>query len=117
MQAFALSGVSVQVQGTLPKASEEAEALVHIVREATTNAVKHAQARRIEVRLFASDEPLAMRITTTGAPPAHNPCSGYPACGRPLSTPAWNSALRRLTLHQPAESGAEPYGAGRKEQP
>lgn len=125
VQAFALSGVSVQVQGALPKASEEAEALVHIVREATTNAVKHAQARRIEVRLFASDEPLAMRITNDGrgATCAITPGSGIPG----MRQAAQHAGLEfRVASFDPfiveivrlsAESGAEPYGAGRKEQP
>lgn len=91
VQAFALSGVSVQVQGALPKVPEEAEALVHIVREASTNAVKHAQARRVEVRLFASGEPLAMRITNDGR---GSRCAITPGSGMPgMSQAAQHAGL------------------------
>ena len=80
VQAFALSDVAVNVQGTLPEASKEADALVHIVREAATNAVKHAQARRIDVRLFAGDQAVAMTVTNDGTGTAHviTPGSGIP---------------------------------------
>lgn len=93
---------------------------MHIVREATTNAVKHAQARRIEVHLFASDEPLAMRITNDGrgATCAITPGSGIPG----MRQAAQHAGLEfRVASFVPfiieivrlsAESGAEPYGAG-----
>ena len=76
VQAFSLSDVAVNVQGTLPKTAGEAKALVCIIREAATNAVRHAQAQRIDVRLLPEEYPIAMRITNDGAPAAASPVPG-----------------------------------------
>lgn len=53
-EAFALIGVDVAVQGELPAERAVAEVFVQVVREATTNAVRHGQARRVDVRMQQS---------------------------------------------------------------
>ncbi|HAM16715.1 MAG TPA: hypothetical protein DCP91_12835 [Eggerthellaceae bacterium] len=49
--AFALAGVTVEVQGALPEDSARARVFADCVREAATNAVKHARAMRVDVLL------------------------------------------------------------------
>ena len=68
VRAFSLSNVTVNIQGTLSESPSEADALVRIVREAATNAVKHARAQHIDVRLFPAESPIAMSISNDGAP-------------------------------------------------
>ena len=84
VQAFSLSGVAVHVCGSLPANRSEARSLVHIVREAATNAVKHAQAQNIDVHLFADDHPIAMTVANDGASPAGplSPGNGIPGMQR-----------------------------------
>lgn len=53
-EAFALIGVEVAVQGELPVERSIAEVFVQVVREATTNAVRHGQARRVDVLMRQS---------------------------------------------------------------
>lgn len=49
VDAFALSGITVDVVGELPADEQRAELFANCVREAVTNAVKHARARRVKV--------------------------------------------------------------------
>lgn len=69
-EAFALVGVEVSVWGSLPCDDARAGALVRIVREAATNAVKHGQARHVSVSL--QQGPLLLRIANDGVA---SPCS------------------------------------------
>ena len=56
IEAFELIGVSIDVSGSLPDRDEVADAFVRVVREAVTNAVRHARATSVEVRLESTDE-------------------------------------------------------------
>lgn len=51
VEAFALVDVEVRVEGALPADREAAAAFVRVVREAATNACRHAHAHRVSVRL------------------------------------------------------------------
>lgn len=51
VEAFALSGIEVRVEGSLPGDEKRAKLFADCIREATTNAVKHARARVINVRM------------------------------------------------------------------
>ncbi len=55
VHAFALIGVEIAVIGSLPNADEVADMFVHIIREAVTNAVRHARATVVEVSLGSCD--------------------------------------------------------------
>ena len=56
IEAFELIGVGIDVSGSLPDRDEVADAFVRVVREAVTNAVRHARATSVEVRLESTDE-------------------------------------------------------------
>lgn len=56
VEAFSLIGVEIKVKGSLPDRDEVADAFVRVVREAVTNAVRHARATSVEVRLDSSGE-------------------------------------------------------------
>lgn len=67
-EAFALVGVEVSVDGTLPSDASCAGALVRIIREAATNAVKHGQARHVRVTLQQGSS--LLRIEDDGIGPS-----------------------------------------------
>lgn len=56
--AFELIGVDIDVSGSLPDCDEVADAFVRVVREAVTNAVRHAHATSVEVTIGSSDNGL-----------------------------------------------------------
>lgn len=51
VDAFALAGVRVSVEGELPADPEVALLFVQVVRECATNAVRHGRSREVEVRI------------------------------------------------------------------
>lgn len=72
VHAFGLVGVHIDVDGELPTDVRAAAAFLQIVREASTNATKHAQAHQINVRLWEegaeSWRTARMTISNDGAP-------------------------------------------------
>ncbi len=68
VRAFSLIGIEVRVTGTLPQASEVAEAFVRIVREAATNAAKHGQAKLVNVEMVPHAGSHSLRIVNDGTP-------------------------------------------------
>lgn len=52
VHAFGLVSVQIDVEGVLPRDARVAAAFLQIIREASTNATKHAQAHRVHVRLW-----------------------------------------------------------------
>lgn len=75
-----MTGISLSIQGNLPEDESVAHAMVSIVREAATNAVRHAQALNIDVqiRLYAvgdeASEGLMAEVVVTndGCVPTHD---------------------------------------------
>lgn len=66
VDAFSLVGVEVVVAGELPAADGIAEAFVDIIREAATNAAKHAQASLVSVTMEKSDAAIRLKVTNDG---------------------------------------------------
>lgn len=66
VSAFALIGVDIDLDGKLPSDLDEAAAFVHIVREASTNAVRHAQATHIMVRMEDSARMTSLVVSNDG---------------------------------------------------
>ncbi len=66
--AFALIDVRVEVTGELPDDPQLADTLVQIVREATTNAVKHGQAG--DVAVVVEKDSSGVRLSISDGPPA-----------------------------------------------
>lgn len=67
-QSFGFVGVELSVAGALPRDDRQAAALIKILREASTNAVKHAGASHIEARIERAGAELIMRVANDGAP-------------------------------------------------
>lgn len=72
VHAFGLVSVQIDVEGVLPRDARVAAAFLQIIREASTNATKHAQAHQVHVRLW-QEGPVAgavahMTISNDGAP-------------------------------------------------
>ena len=72
VHAFGLVSVQIDVEGALPEDVRVAAAFLQIVREASTNATKHAQAHRVHVRLWQegtdADAVARMTISNDGSP-------------------------------------------------
>ena len=64
--------VQIDVEGALPEDARVAAAFLQIIREASTNATKHAQAHRVHVRLWQegtdADGIAHMTISNDGSP-------------------------------------------------
>ncbi len=72
VHAFGLVSVQIDVEGVLPDDTRVAAAFLQIIREASTNATKHAQAHRVHVRLWQEGHGghaiAHMTISNDGAP-------------------------------------------------
>ena len=72
VHAFGLVSVQIDVEGELPNDARVAAAFLQIIREASTNATKHAQAHQVHVRLWqegTEDGAVArMVVSNDGAP-------------------------------------------------
>ena len=84
VHAFGLVSVQIDVEGTLPEDVRVAVAFLQIIREASTNATKHAQAHRIHVRLWqeGADAVAVARMTISNdgspAPVSYREGTGIP---------------------------------------
>lgn len=56
ISSFALINVKLNIKGKLPKSTEQADFTVKVIRECATNAVKHGQAKEINVSIRLNDE-------------------------------------------------------------
>ena len=72
VHAIGLVSVQIDVEGELPSDARVAAAFLQIIREASTNATKHAQAHQVHVRLWqegTEDGTVArMVVSNDGAP-------------------------------------------------
>ncbi|MBQ9233261.1 MAG: hypothetical protein IJ167_04405, partial [Lachnospiraceae bacterium] len=62
-------GISVRVDGELPADKEKAKVFFEIIREAVTNAVRHADSNVIDIRLDNNADGTSMIITNNGSKP------------------------------------------------
>lgn len=69
-ETFGLIGVAVDFLGPLPEESKQAAAVIGIVREAVTNAVRHATAVRVDIRAEMAPPGYRLTITDNGTIPA-----------------------------------------------
>lgn len=67
LDAAAALGCAIEFQGPLPEDEEIAYLLFSAVREAVTNAVRHAGAARVTVRLWRAGDAFAAEIADDGA--------------------------------------------------
>lgn len=72
VHAFGLVSVQIDVEGALPEDARVAVAFLQIIREASTNATRHAQAHRVHVRLWQEGTNASavarMTISNDGSP-------------------------------------------------
>lgn len=84
VHAFGLVSVQIDVEGVLPEDARVAVAFLQIIREASTNATKHAQAHRVHVRLWQdrTDAGAVARMTISNdgspAPVSYREGTGIP---------------------------------------
>ena len=84
VHAFGLVSVQIDVEGALPEDVRVAAAFLQIIREASTNATKHAQAHQVHVRLWqeTSEDGAVARMTVSNdgapAPVSYHEGTGIP---------------------------------------
>lgn len=66
VNAFALVDLSLDVHGTLPRSESVSNAFVRIIREAATNAVRHGQAKNLDVVILEDARQVTMVIVNDG---------------------------------------------------
>lgn len=69
-RAFALAGVDVRIEGTFPDDQTTAHVFADIVREATTNAVRHAHATRVWASCTNQGDRTVLTIANDGTAPS-----------------------------------------------
>ena len=69
VDAYALAGTEVRVEGTLPDETPVSTAFLQIVREGATNAVRHAHATTVDVRIFHDCMSDVLVVTSDGTMP------------------------------------------------
>ncbi len=67
--AAQLVGVQFVFQGKLPAEESKARLLLNIMREAVTNAIRHAQAKQIQAQILEKDDAYLLTVTNDGHPP------------------------------------------------
>ena len=67
-KTFASIGITVALEGRLPAGQAQAEAAADIIREAVTNAVRHALATRIDIQSWLAADGHHLMITDNGTP-------------------------------------------------
>ena len=70
LEASEVLGVSLAFDGALPDDQDADYLLLCAVRECVTNAARHAQATRVDVRLTETDSCACAEITNNGVPPS-----------------------------------------------
>ena len=90
--SFAVVGTTVVLHGALP-ADERGEALLHILREAATNAVRHAGATMVDADVAETQSSLCMSITNDGKLPEENLREGGGIGGMRVRLAALNGRL------------------------
>lgn len=110
VHAFGLASVRIDVEGELPSDARVAAAFLQIIREASTNATKHAQAHQVHVRLWQEGTDAGtiahMTISNDGspAPVSYREGTGIPgmSMSRKIWAADWKSAPPRpLRLRYP----------------
>ena len=69
-------GIKVSILGTFPEDLSAKEIILSVIRECMTNAVRHAGAKELYVRLVCSNHTAAVSVTNSGAVPAGNIVEG-----------------------------------------
>ena len=70
MNAAYSLGIKVSLDGTFPEDAAQKELFLSVIRECMTNAVRHAGAKELYVRLVRGDHTAAVSVTNSGAVPA-----------------------------------------------
>lgn len=76
MNAAYSLGIKVSLDGTFPEDAVVKEVFLSVIRECMTNAVRHAGAKELYVRLVCSNHTAAVSVTNSGAVPAGNIVEG-----------------------------------------
>lgn len=65
---FSIIGVSIRLSGKLPDDTTTKNILFEIIREASTNAVKHGNAKEINIQTYTEDKTFFMIISNDEKP-------------------------------------------------
>lgn len=75
-RSFALAGARLELSGELPEDQERALLLVHIIREAATNAIRHAFATQVFIQIRDTPESCVLTVSDNGQPPGKEIAEG-----------------------------------------
>ena len=66
VSAFALAGTDIRIEGALPEIPAESSAIIGIIREAATNALKHGHAKTVSVHIKRGTTETLLSISDDG---------------------------------------------------
>lgn len=69
-QSFALIGTVIHIEGALPPDQKSAMAFAEIIRECATNAVRHADAKNVYIKLTETENKYMLLAGNDGTPPS-----------------------------------------------
>lgn len=72
LEIYKKLGVTIEIEGTLPKNEKRATYFFEIIRECITNAIKHANSSKIEIAIKNESSKDVMKITNDGNLPKEN---------------------------------------------
>ena len=91
-QIFSAIGVDIEFIGNLPKDAEKARLFVDIIREGSTNAVRHGFATKIKIKVTVSENVIKLTINNNGYLPIEpiTPGSGIRVMRKKVSAQGGN---------------------------
>lgn len=69
IQSFKLIGTEIHISGSLPENEKAAQVITEIIRECSTNAVRHANANHVFVELIEDKDKHTLLVRNDGVPP------------------------------------------------
>ena len=99
-QIFAAISVAVRFEGQLPENEQQACLFVDIIREGSTNAVRHAFATQVDIKVEATDNTYNLTITNNGHKPIApiTPGSGIGVMRKKVNAQGGNLDIRQHPL-------------------
>lgn len=76
LNAFGFINVTFEVTGALPSDPDIAQLFIRVIREASTNAVRHGQARSMMVSMGGNEVITWLDVSNDGRPPVHEIAEG-----------------------------------------
>ena len=94
VSAFSIIGIQYEIHGELPEDKRLSNLFVQIIRECSTNAVRHGQATEIYIHMWSSETGLHLNVSNNGNVPEQLPTEGSGTRGMRAALANFSGSLR-----------------------